>query len=93
MVKEPILVPMVDTSLDQDEGFADSAVSGWKANGVWCCCPPWVPLSVDDCQSRVADAETAVLVDDAYVGRLGYVEGVFADGGRVAEVDQTGDER
>lgn len=86
--KQAVLVPVMHTFVDENERLADGAFPLRQPDPVRRGVSPGVPLSVDNGQARVADMDSAVLVDALNLRGGGDVEGFAADDRGVLEVDK-----
>ena len=91
--KHAVLVPVVHAILDQDEGLANGALAVLEADGMRSGRAPGVLLAINDGQTRVADAEAAVLVDGLDVRRPVDVEGLAAGDRSEVEIDGARNQR
>lgn len=95
--KQIILVPMMDRIRNQDERLVNRTCPILRCAVERACVrrgrTPGIPLSIDDRQARVGDAEATVLVDGCYVGGSSDVECILADQRFVGDVVSAGDKR
>ena len=79
--EESILVPVVNSVVNHDKRLIESALSSPSTPfvGVRCGRTPWIPFTVEECETSVGDVISSVLVDALYIWRGRNVEAVPAD--------------
>lgn len=92
--EEPVLVPVMNCTLNKDERLAsgrDSVTSAFFER-VGCCRSPWVCRSVDECKTGIGYVVSTILVDSVDVGRACEIEGISANNTFIVNVVGSGDQ-
>ena len=89
---QAILIPVMNTMLDQNEGLASRRFPVRSANPVRRCGSPRIGSTIDDGDAWVAEVHAAQFVHGFDIRKGGDVEGSAAEGGGIVQVDETRDQ-